>query len=109
MNSEQLNYKLGHAKVESFSSRLTPQILSSLGGKVIWIHDENICSTVKMDKCSIQKAIKSSDTSATNREISDFADSILRNECRHIKNYQDNVLALTSTPYGVYISVLAST
>jgi hypothetical protein len=109
MNSKQLNYQLGYAKVESFSSRLTPQILSSLGGKVIWIHDEKICSIIKMDKCSIQKAIKSSNTSATNREISDFTDSILRNECRHIKNHQYDVLALTSTPCGVYISVLAST
>jgi hypothetical protein len=109
MNNEQLNYQLGHAKLESFSSRLTPHVLSSMGGKVIWIHDELVCSIIKMDKCSIQKAIKNGNTFATNREISDYADSILDNEYRYLKTHQNEVLALTSTPYGVYISIIAAT
>jgi hypothetical protein len=109
MNKEQLNYQHGWKKVESFRSRLTPSVLSSLGGQIIWIHSDSLCSRVEMDKCSIQKAIKSSGSPGTNREISQFADSIFSNECRYIKANKDEILALTSTPYGIYISIIAST
>ena len=109
MNKEQLNYQHGWQKVEAFRSRLTPSVLSSLGGQTIWIHSDFLCSRVGMDKYSIQKAIKGSGAPGSNREISEFAESICLNECRYIKANQDEILALTSTPYGVYVSIIAST
>jgi hypothetical protein len=109
MNKDQLSYQYGYQKVESFRSRLTPSIFSSFGGQVIWIHNDTMCSRVKMDKCSIQKAIKNSGVKCSNREVNHFAESIMSNECRHIMKHDDEVLALTNTPYGIYISVLAST
>jgi len=106
MNTDQLNYDHGFKKVESFIKRLTSAHLSSYAGKIIWIHNSYICHTIKTDKCSIWKIIKSNCAHLSNRDIDEFADSVISNECRQINTDKNEVLALTSTPDGVYVSII---
>jgi hypothetical protein len=108
MTNDQLAIQFGFNKVEKFKERLTPAIQSSLAGNIVWVHNDFICSKVKKDKSSIQKAIKASESNLSNKTISMFAESIISNEVRHLKSNPDEFLVITSTPYGLYLGFIAS-
>jgi len=107
MNNQELTCQLGFAKVEAFRRRLTPTVLSSFAGQVVWVHNEFACAKINKDKSSIQKAIKAGGISESNRQASLFAESIARNEVRYLNSHPDEFLVLASTPYGLYLSFIA--
>jgi hypothetical protein len=109
MTKDELNFQIGWQKIEDFRSRLTPAIYSTLSGNAVWVHNETMCSAIKQDQSSISKALKKYKVPGTNKELKSFADSILANECKHLRSNPDDIIAMTDTAYGIYISIISNT
>lgn len=107
MTNEDLNIRHGFNKVEEFRVRLTPSAKSSLAGNIVWVHNEFTCTKVKQDLLSVQKAIRASGNNLSGETSRMFAQSIIDNEVRYLKSNPDEILVITSTPYGLYLGFIA--
>ena len=109
MTNDELNYQIGWKKIEDFRSRMTSTVQSNLAGKAVWVHNSMICSTIKQDQSSIKKALKANKVPGSSKQLEYFTDCILRDECKFLLANPQDFLAMTDTPYGVYLSIISRT